>query len=290
MHSMTGYGRGQAMSKGTKVTAEIQSVNKRQTEILINLPSALTSLESDLRAKIDRSLHRGRIIVTISASGPSAHHRPVIDANLAGLYLAQFKELQKALALPGEITIEMILRSAGVISTAEQGSLDSSTRSAVDAALDLALEQLLSMRAKEGSNLHQELLRRIKSIGRALSKIRKLQPRVAKRYRALLFERIQKIGLEITLDEDRLTKDVTFFAERSDFSEELSRLESHLEQFAETTHKQQAIGRTLEFISQELGRELNTLSAKANDAEISQLVVECKAELEKIREQIQNVE
>jgi uncharacterized protein (TIGR00255 family) len=290
MHSMTGYGRGQSMSKGTKVTAEIQSVNKRQTEILINLPTALTSLESDLRAKIDRSLHRGRIIVTISASGPSAHHRPVVDANLAGLYLAQFKELQKALALPGEITIEMLLRSPGVISTAEQGSLDSSTRSAVDAALDLALEQLLLMRAKEGSNLHQELLRRIKSIGRALSKIRKLQPRVVKRYRALLFERIQKIGLEITLDEDRLTKDVTFFAERSDFSEELSRLESHLEQFSETTNKQQAIGRTLEFISQELGRELNTLSAKANDAEISQLVVECKAELEKIREQVQNVE
>jgi uncharacterized protein (TIGR00255 family) len=290
MHSMTGYGRGQAMSQGTKVTAEIQSVNKRQTEILINLPTALTSLESDLRAKVDRSLHRGRIIVTISASGPSSHPQPVVDANLAGLYLAQFKELQKALALPGEITIEMILRSPGVISTAEQGSLDSSTRFAVDAALDLALEQLLLMRAKEGSNLHQELLRRIKSIGRSLSKIRKLQPRVAKRYRALLFERVQKIGLEIALDEDRLTKDVTFFAERSDFSEELSRLESHLEQFIETTHKQQAIGRTLEFISQELGRELNTLTAKANDAEISQLVVECKAELEKIREQVQNVE
>jgi uncharacterized protein (TIGR00255 family) len=290
MHSMTGYGRGQAMSEGTKVTAEIQSVNKRQTEILINLPSALASLESDLRAKIDRSLHRGRIIVTISASGPSAHHQPVVDVSLASLYLAQFKELQKALALPGEITIEMILRSPGVISTVEQASLDSSTRSAVDAALDLALEQLLLMRAKEGSTLHQELLRRIESIAHALSKIRKLQPRVAKRYRELLFERVQKIGLEIALDEDRLTKDVTFFAERSDFSEELSRLESHLNQFIETSHKQQAIGRTLEFISQELGRELNTLSAKANDAEISQLVVECKAELEKIREQVQNVE
>ncbi len=290
MHSMTGYGRGQAMSEGTKVTAEIQSVNKRQTEILINLPSALASLESDLRAKIDGSLHRGRIIVTISASGPSAHHQPVVDVNLASLYLARFKELQKALALPGEISIEMILRSPGVISAVEQGTLDSSTRSAVNVALDLALEQLLLMRAKEGSTLHQELLRRIKSISRALSKIRKLQPRVAKRYRALLFERVQKIGLEIALDEDRLTKDVTFFAERSDFSEELSRLESHLDQFIETTHKQQAIGRTLEFISQELGRELNTLSAKANDAEISQLVVECKAELEKIREQVQNVE
>ena len=132
------------------------------------------------------------------------------------------------------------------------------------------------MRAKEGSNLHKELLRRDRSIGRALSKIRKLQPRVAKRYRALLFERVRKIGLEITLDDDRLTKDVTFFAERADFSEELSRLESHLDQFLETTNKQLAIGRTLEFISQELGRELNTLSAKANDAEISQIVVRAK--------------
>jgi uncharacterized protein (TIGR00255 family) len=290
MHSMTGYGRGQAITQGTKVIAEIQSVNKRQTEILVNLPPGLASLESELRAKVDSNLHRGRIVVTISASGPAAHHQPVVDSDLANLYLAQFTQLQKKLSLPGDITIETILRSPGVISAAEQVVLDTSTRSAVDAALDLALEQLLQMRAKEGSNLHTELLRRTKSISRALSKIRKLQPRVAKRYRTLLFERIQKIGLEITLDDDRLTKDVTFFAERSDFSEELSRLESHLDLFLETTNKQQAIGRTLEFISQELGRELNTLSAKANDAEISQIVVQCKAELEKIREQVQNVE
>jgi uncharacterized protein (TIGR00255 family) len=290
MHSMTGYGRGQAISQGTKVIAEIQSVNKRQTEILVNLPPGLASLESELRAKVDSNLHRGRIVVTISASGPPGHHQPVVDSDLANLYLAQFTQLQKKLSLPGDITIETILRSPGVISAAEQVVLDTSTRSAVDAALDLALEQLLQMRAKEGSNLHTEVLRRTKSISRALSKIRKLQPRVAKRYRTLLFERIQKIGLEITLDDDRLTKDVTFFAERSDFSEELSRLESHLDLFLETTNKQQAIGRTLEFISQELGRELNTLSAKANDAEISQIVVQCKAELEKIREQVQNVE
>jgi uncharacterized protein (TIGR00255 family) len=290
MQSMTGYGRGQAMSQGTRVIAEIQSVNKRQTEILVNLPAMLASLESDLRTKIDRSLHRGRIIVTISASGPAAHHQPVIDSDLANLYLRQFKQLQKELALPGDITIETILRAPGVVSVSEQVVLDSGTRSAVDAAVDLALEQLLQMRGKEGANLHRELLRRISTIGRSLSKIRKLQPRVAKRYRALLLERVQKIGLEVTLDDDRLTKDVTFFAERSDFSEELSRLESHLEQFLETSNKQQAIGRTLEFISQEIGRELNTLSAKANDAEISQLVVLCKAELEKIREQIQNVE
>ena len=290
MHSMTGYGRGQVLGEGTKVIAEIQSVNKRQTEISISLPSAFASLENDLRAKVDRSLHRGRITVSISATGPAAHIQPLVDHDLANLYLHRFRHLQKELELSGEITIETILRSPGVISSSEQGLLDPSMRSAVDTALALALQQLLQMRAKEGSNLHKELTRRIKSIRQAITKIRKLQPHVAKRYRELLFERVKKIGVEISLDDDRLTKEVVFFAERSDFSEEVTRLESHLEQFIETTNKQEAIGRTLEFISQEIGRELNTLGSKANDAEISQLVVHCKAELEKIREQVQNVE
>jgi uncharacterized protein (TIGR00255 family) len=290
MHSMTGYGRGQVVAESTKVVVEIQSVNKRQTEISISLPSAFASLENDLRAKVDRSLHRGRITVTILATGPTAHVQPLVDQDLANLYLVRFRQLQKELALPGEITIETILRSPGVISSSEQGLLDQSRPTAVNTALDLALQQLLEMRAKEGSNLHKELTRRIRFVRQAIAKIRRLQPRVTKRYRELLFERVKKIGVEISLDDDRLTKEVAFFAERSDFSEELSRLESHLDQFIETTNKQQAIGRTLEFIGQEIGRELNTLGAKANDAEISRIVVHCKAELEKIREQVQNVE
>jgi uncharacterized protein (TIGR00255 family) len=278
------------VGEGNKVIAEIQSVNKRQIEISINLPSAFASLENDLRVKVDRILHRGRIIVTISTTGPAGHLQPLVDQDLANLYLKRFKQLRKELDLPGEITIETILRSPGVVSSSEQGSFDPSTSSAVDTALDLALQQLLQMRAKEGSILQKELTRRARSIRQAITKIRKLQPRVAKRYRELLFERIKKLGVEISLDDDRLTKEVVFFAERSDFSEEMTRLESHLGQFIETTNSQQAIGRTLEFISQEIGRELNTLGAKANDAEISQLVVHCKAELEKIREQVQNVE
>jgi uncharacterized protein (TIGR00255 family) len=290
MHSMTGHGRGQALSQGTKITAEIQSVNKRQTEILVNLPSALAPMESEVRAKIDRSLHRGRVLVAVSASGVAGRNHPVVDTELAHTYLARFKQLQKDLALPGEITIETILRSPGVISTSEQGVVDPSIRSAVDAAIDIALERLLQMRAKEGANLKKDLLSRIRSIHQSVAKVRKLQPRVAKRYRALLLERVQKIGVEIDVDDARLAKEVAFFAERSDFSEELNRLESHLDLFIATANKKEAIGRTLEFISQEIGRELNTLSAKANDAEISQIVVHCKAELEKVREQVQNVE
>jgi uncharacterized protein (TIGR00255 family) len=290
MHSMTGYGRGEATGKGTKITAEIQSVNKRQTEILVSLPSALTMMESEIRTKIDRSLHRGRVVATISASGAAGGGLPVIDSELAARYLAQFKQLQRELSLPGDLTIDLILRSPGVISANASGAVDSAARSAVETALDLAIAQLLQMRAKEGSTLKKELLSRIRSIRQALAKVRKLQPRATKRYRELLMERVRKIGLEIDVDDVRLTKEAALFAERSDFSEELSRLESHLDQFNATANKEEAIGRTLEFIAQEIGRELNTLSAKANDAEISQIVVHCKAELEKIREQVQNVE
>jgi uncharacterized protein (TIGR00255 family) len=290
MHSMTGYGHAQISRNGIKVLVEVQSVNKRQTEILTNIPSALASLESDIRAKIDRSLSRGRIIVTISVTGPASHAQPVLDRHLANLYLGRFKQLQKELKLPNDITIETILRSPGVVSFSEKVVIDASSRSVVDSALDAALQELIKMRAKEGSNLHKDLTRRAKSILQSIARIRKLRPGVVKRYREVLLERIKKVGLEIGVADDRLAKEVALFAERSDFSEELTRVESHIGQFMETANKEEAIGRTLEFISQEIGRELNTLSAKANDAEISQIVVVCKAELEKIREQVQNVE
>ena len=290
MHSMTGYGRGQLSENGIQVLAEVQSVNKRQTEILTNIPAALTWLESDIRARIDRSLSRGRIIVTISVTGPQSNVQPALDHHLANLYLRQFKELQKELKLAGEITIETILRAPGVVCSTEKVSIDASAKSVVEAALDAALQQLLKMRAKEGANLHKDLARRIKSILRGIARIRKRRPEVVKRYREVLLERIKRVGLEIGVADDRLAKEVALFAERSDFSEELTRLESHLDQFTETANKQEAIGRTLEFITQEIGRELNTLGAKANDAEISQIVVHAKAELEKIREQVQNVE
>jgi uncharacterized protein (TIGR00255 family) len=290
MHSMTGYGHARISRSGIRVFVELQSVNKRQTEILTNIPAALASLESDIRAKIDRSLSRGRIIVTVAITGPACQAGPALDHHLANLYLGRFKQLQKQLKLPGEITIETILRSPGVVSSFEKVAIDSSSRAVVDAALDTALRRLIKMRAKEGSNLHKDVTRRARSILQSIGKIRKLRPGVVKRYRELLLERIKKVGLEIGVADDRLAKEVSLFAERSDFSEELTRVESHIDQFMATANKPEAVGRTLEFISQEIGRELNTLSAKANDAEISQIAVACKAELERIREQLQNVE
>lgn len=272
------------------MSVEIQTLNKRQSEILISLPPELVSLEADLRTKVHRQLYRGRISVTVSVVGTGIGIQPMINENLARTYLEHFKRLQKQLSVTGKITIEAILRLPGVVSVVEKSSCTPATRTAAETALDLALAQLLQMRAKEGATLHKDLTRRTRLIRQALVKIRKLQSHVSKRHRTLLLERIQKVGVDLKLDDDRLTKEVAFFAERSDFSEELTRLESHLDQFAEIAGKDEPIGRTLEFITQEIGRELNTLTSKANDAEISQMVVHCKAELEKIREQIQNVE
>jgi uncharacterized protein (TIGR00255 family) len=223
-------------------------------------------------------------------SGAGTAMKSAINETLAQTYLEQFRKLQKQLSIPGDITIETILRSPGVVSVAEKSGPTPEAHVAVESALDLALDQLLEMRSKEGTHLYKDLMRRSKLIRLTLAKIRKLQTGVSKRYRELLIERIQKAGIDLKFDDDRLAKEIAFFAERSDFSEELTRLESHLDQFSETAQKNESIGRTLEFITQEIGRELNTLTSKANDAKISRMIVDCKAELEKIREQVQNVE
>jgi uncharacterized protein (TIGR00255 family) len=287
---MTGYGRGRAASDECKIVVELQALNKRQTEIVLSLPGAFSSLETDIRAAIDRKIHRGRINANFSAQFVRSELAPKLNRQLAKAYLETFTAVQKELGLAGEISIDTLLRAPGVLDVPEQRQLKSATRQAVLAALETALEQVLIMRSKEGAHLLRDLTRRIKTLRSNLDKVRKLQPRAAERFRNSLRDRVKAHGVDIPLGDDRLAKEVAFFAERSDFSEEVSRLDSHITQFLGIAESEDSIGRTLEFLCQEIGRELNTLSAKANDAEISQLVVHSKAELEKIREQVSNVE
>jgi uncharacterized protein (TIGR00255 family) len=160
----------------------------------------------------------------------------------------------------------------------------------LEQALRSALAELIKMREREGKHLAKDLIHRLKTIRKWLKEIRSRHPEVVKKYRAALLDRIQKADLPIDANDERLLKEISFFADRSDISEELTRLESHLAQFAHHLRRNEPVGRTLEFITQEIFRELNTLGAKANDALISQHVVACKAELERVREQIQNLE
>jgi uncharacterized protein (TIGR00255 family) len=288
---MTGYGRAEVVHAGRKFSVELNSVNRKQSDIVINLPRDLAELEPRIRQTINENISRGRTNATIALhSSPNGARNLALDTELARSYHEAMRALQKELNTPGEITISTILQAPGVMRFPEQTLNAEEAWPAIDRALHGALSDLIKMREREGKHLAKDLIHRLKAIRRKLKEIHAFHPDVVKRYRAVLLDRIQKAGLPIASDDERLLKEISFFADRADVSEELTRLESHLAQFAHHLRSKEPVGRTLEFITQEMFRELNTLGAKANDAAISQRVIACKAELEKIREQSQNLE
>jgi uncharacterized protein (TIGR00255 family) len=291
MRSMTGYGRGQSILNGNKISVELNSVNRKQSDVVVTLPRELSEIEPRVRDVINSEITRGRLMVVIAAHySPSSAQRLGLDSALARTYFDAMVGLQKELGAPGEVSIETVLRAPGVLHVAEEQIALDEAWPLVESALKAALGELVGMREREGKHLAKDLIKRLKIVRESLRKIRQLQPNVMKKYRQSLHERIERAGIEMSLDDERLTKEVIFFAEKSDITEELTRLESHFSQFAHQLRRHEPVGRTLEFISQEIAREFNTLGAKANDVEISQLVVICKSEMEKIREQIQNIE
>jgi len=291
MRSMTGYGRGETDHNGTKFSVELNSVNRKQSDIVINLPRDLVALEPQIRQTINENISRGRTNVVVSYhNGPSGPRKLALDTELARSYHEAMRALQRDLNAPGEITIGSILQAPGVMRAPEETIDSNAAWPAIERALRAALTELIKMREREGKHLAKDLIRRLKAMRKQIKEIRGLHPEVVKKYRAALLERIHKAALPISTDDDRFVKEISFFADRADVSEELTRVESHLAQFAHHLRRHEPVGRTLEFITQEIFRELNTLGAKANDASISQRVVLCKAELEKIREQIQNLE
>jgi uncharacterized protein (TIGR00255 family) len=291
MRSMTGYGRGEVDHGGVKLSVELNSVNRKQSDIVVNLPRDLTELEPRIRQTINERISRGRmnVLVTLQESANGAR-KLALDTGLARSYHEAMLTLQKELSAPGEITIGTILQAPGVMRSPEHSIDAAEAWPALQQALAAALAELIKMREREGKHLAKDLIHRLKVLRKEIKEIRASYPDVVKRYRGALFERIEKAGLNLPVEDERLLKEIAFFADRSDISEELTRLESHLAQFAHHLRKNEPVGRTLEFITQEIFRELNTLGAKSNDAAISQRVVACKAELEKIREQIQNLE
>jgi uncharacterized protein (TIGR00255 family) len=288
---MTGYGRGEVDYNGAKFSVELVSVNRKQSDITVSLPRDLTELEPRIRQTINENISRGRTNVLVCVHNLlNAPRALALDSELARSYHDAMLALQKELSAPGEITIGTILQAPGVMRTPEETMKAQEVWPSVERALRTALAELIKMREREGKHLAKDLIHRLKAMRKKLKEIRALHPDVVKKYRSALLDRIQKAGLPVPSDDERIVKEITFFADRADISEELTRLESHLAQFAHHLRKNEPVGRTLEFITQEIFRELNTLGAKANDAVISQRVVACKAELEKIREQIQNLE
>jgi uncharacterized protein (TIGR00255 family) len=293
MKSMTGYGRGECSQDGFKVTAELGAVNRRQSEISVNLPRELEMLETQIRDVINREIARGRVTTRIgihTANGrlsAQAH----INLPLAKAYTTELGKLAKQLKLSGDVTLDQVLRAPGVFQTDEELVDAEAIWPAVEKALRQALTALLKMREREGGHLARDLTARVGVMRRAMEKIQKQAPQTAENHRQLLITRIRAAGLEnIAPDDERLLKEVVLFADRSDISEELTRLQSHFQQFEDCRQAKEPVGRTLDFLAQEMNREINTIGSKANDSLVAREVVTLKAELEKFREQAQNVE
>lgn len=291
---MTGYGSArQASDHGGQFAVEAQSVNRRQSEVVINLPRELSSLETSLRAAVNERVARGRVVINVSYQGrsPASGQAAVaLDVPAARAYYQAMRALQAELGAGGDVSIESVLRAPGVLRPVEEPLDPAAAGASILAALQAALSDLLAMRAREGARLADDLKARLQILRDHLTEIKLRQPEATLQYRLTLQERLRRAGLELPIDDERLAKEVVLFADRCDISEEVTRLASHLEQFAELLPKDEPVGRTLDFLCQEIAREFNTLGAKANDLRLNQLAVACKTELDKIREQVQNIE
>jgi uncharacterized protein (TIGR00255 family) len=287
---MTGYGRGTAVFDGRQIAVELSAVNRKQAEISLNLPRALIELEPRVRDEINAHLSRGRLTVAVGLHVKRSGKTGAVNLAAAKAYRDQLKALRKALKLGGDITLDQVLRGPGILETDEVEIPTEKAWPALHKALKAALDQFVRMRKREGEALADDLRSRTLALQKNVKTIGVLAPKVMEHHRGLLLERAVKAGLEIGASDERLLKEIVFFADRSDISEELTRLRSHLDQFFTHLGKDEPVGRTLDFLLQELFREVNTIGNKANFLAISQIVVGMKTELEKLREQVQNIE
>ena len=249
-------------------------------------------LEAQMRDAINRHIARGRLTarVTLHSGGNSAA-RMHLNVPLAKAYTKELNKLAKQLKLSGEVTLDHLVRAPGVFQTDEQIAEEENFWPAVEKALNKALAALVKMREREGAHLKRDLAERVAIMRKAATQVQAHAPKVAERYRDQLIQRIKEANLPTpATDDERLLKEVVYFADRSDITEELTRLQSHFQQFDDCLKTAEPVGRTLDFLAQEMNREINTIGSKANDSLISREVVTLKAELEKFREQAQNVE
>ncbi len=293
MKSMTGYGTATAQTtSGRSYTVEVKSVNHRYCDVHVKVPGKLSFLEHDLKRVIKDRFQRGRfdVYVSLDEFGQTAK-KITFDKELAAEYYGQLRELAEFLLLDAAIDILSLSRMPEVLNV-EAAELDQEeARQTVERVLCDALEHLEQMRIREGSMLEHDIMGYLKQIRMFTDDIAQKAALTPALYKSTLQERIQHLTENvIELDQDRLTQEVVFFADRIDISEEITRLSGHVDHIEHLLTSQDAVGRKLDFMVQEMNREINTIGSKANNAEISTLVVEVKSILEKIREQVQNVE
>ena len=291
MNSMTGFGAATAPLAASTIRVEIGGVNRKQTEVAVTLPRAWAALETTVRDLVAGSVSRGRVNITISLQqSPGAAAPITLNRERLAALVEKVAEMEQVLGKSVDTSLDAMLR-LGILTEETENDLPiDDVETAVIPAVREALQAFLTLRAQEGANMKQDLLSRIGTLRQFRAELMQRASGVALRHRETLLKRLEESGLPIPADDERIIKEIALFADRCDVTEEMTRLESHLNQFERICDKTEAVGRTLDFLCQEIFRELNTTGSKANDAELAQMVVSAKTELEKIREQVQNIE
>jgi len=289
---MTGYGRGEASSDLYKFKIEIKAVNHRYNDILVKMPRHIAYLEESIKKIIKEKISRGKVDVYINLEYINESAIDVkVDIPLARSYKTALENLTRELNIDDNVRLNNILSISEVVRTERKELDEDLVWNILKLALDIALENIINMRVTEGLELKKDILLKLENIEKSVGSIEERSPNVVIEYKEKLRERINNLLEDnIVLDEERLSNEIVFFADKSSIDEELVRLSSHIKQFKDILNEEDSIGRKLDFLIQELNREINTIGSKANDIVITKYVVELKAELEKIREQIQNIE
>ena len=291
MKSMTGYGKGVIEADGRTLTIELKAVNNRYLEINSRLPKAMSGLDEALRREIQSVIKRGSVDVYFNYENASENAKTVtVDMALAREYVAAAKKLRTEFCLDDDFGTTALLRSPDVLKI-EYGKDDPEMLARlVSECAAAAVKELDKMREKEGASIRNDLNLLVKNIVNALEQVVRRAPKVVEDYRKKLEARIKDALGSVEIDENKLLSEVAFFADKADINEEISRLSSHIAQFIDCLNSNEPQGRKLDFISQEMNREINTMGSKSNDAELTEKVLYMKNELEKIKEQIRNVE
>lgn len=290
--SMTGYGRGEWQDDGKKVEVEVKSFNHRYCDVSLRLPRRLNPLETQARNLIRQRISRGRVEVSVQIDeSVNPQQKLELDLNLAKDYYRALKSLQENLGIPGEVRLEMLSSFRDIFTRKEVETDLEKEWESLQPALEDALRGLEAMRAEEGAKLREDFLGRLEAVSGMVREIEEKAPFSLQACRERLSQRVQELTEGMGgMDENRLAQEVAFLAERCDITEEFVRIRSHLDQFREMLNSSDPVGRKLEFMLQEIGREANTIGSKSIDAGIAQISVGIKSELEKLREQVQNVE
>lgn len=289
--SMTGYGKGQAEVDGIALTVEIKTVNHRYGDVTVKSPRFLFPFENEIKKRVAEVLKRGKIDVFISQDAAAEKGvAPALNRALAGAYMEVFEEMRRVFSLQGDIPMALLAAQKDVVTIRESELDEAALRSCLEQALAWALDATRRMRRIEGEATLRDMRERLALLEELLGQVEVRAPRVAMEWRDKLEARLARLRTDFDYDAQRVAQELAIFADRCDISEELTRFRSHIEQFRGLFDQPEAVGRQMDFLVQELNREVNTMGSKSNDAELTRLVIGMKAELEKIREQVQNVE